>query len=218
MANEIEAAIRQICEEKGLSYESVMETIQSALSAAYRKDYGNRMQNIEVEFDTKTGGIKAFDVKTVVADIPQEELERIKQEQADLAARREAEEAARGFSLPEKDELGPVSGGTITFNPKMEIMQSDARLFKLNAQVGDVIRVELPIPGEFGRMAAMTAKQVITQKLREAEREIVFNEYKEQEGEVLMGTVQRREGRVVLIDLGRTAGVMLPQDQVKTEH
>jgi N utilization substance protein A len=218
MSNEIESAIRQICEEKGLSYESVIETIGQALAAAYRKDYGNRMQNIEVEFDPKTGGIKAYDVKSVVEDIPAEELERIKQEQADLAAKREAEEAARGFALPEREEAAPAAEGAVTFNPKTEIMQSDARLFKLNAAVGDVIRVELPIPGEFGRMAAMTAKQVITQKLREAEREIVFNEYKDQEGEVLMGTVQRREGRVVLVDLGRTVGVMVPEDQVPTER
>lgn len=218
MSNEIESAIRQICEEKGLSYESVIETISAALAAAYRKDYGNRMQNIDVEFDPKTGGILAFDVKSVVEDIPQEELERIKQEQADLATKREAEEAARGFAMPERDEVMPTTEGVVTFNPKTEIMQSDARLFKLNAAVGDVIRVELPIPGEFGRMAAMTAKQVITQKLREAEREIVFNEYKDQEGEVLTGTVQRREGRVVLVDLGRTVGVMVPEDQVPTER
>lgn len=120
--------------------------------------------------------------------------------------------------MPERDEVMPTTEGVVTFNPKTEIMLSDARLFKLNATVGDVIRVELPIPGEFGRMAAMTAKQVITQKLREAEREIVFNEYKDQEGEVLTGTVQRREGRVVLVDLGRTVGVMVPEDQVPTER
>lgn len=220
MSSEIEQAIRQICEEKGLSYESVIDTIQIALAAAYRKDYGNRMQNIEVIFDTKTGDAQAFDVKTVVDDIPFEELERIKVQQAEEAARREAEEAARGFVLA--DRLPPVETtpgeGEVTFNPKTEIMISDAKVLKMSAKVGDVLRIELPIPGEFGRMAAMTAKQVITQKLREAEREIVFNDFKDQEGEVLIGTVQRREGRVVLVDIGRTTGVMLPEDQSPNER
>ena len=69
--------------------------------------------------------------------------------------------------------------------------------------MGDVIKTKLDIPGDFGRMAAQTAKQVITQKLRETEREALFHEFKEKEGEILVGTVQRREGRLVLVDLGR---------------
>lgn len=233
MSSDIEQAIRFICEEKGLSYESVLETIQVALAAAYRKDYGNKQQNIEVEFDPSNGDIKAFDIKTVVEDVSEEELEAQRALQAEKAEAQIAERAAEdadgrkrrardwepetGVKNEDADDIVGDDAETM-FNPKTEIMISDARVLKMGSEVGEVLKIELPIPGEFGRMAAMTAKQVITQKLREAEREIVFNEYKEQEGEVLIGTIQRREGRVVLIDIGRTAGVMLPQDQVKTEQ
>ena len=222
MSSEIEQAIRQICDEKGLSYEAVIETIEAALSAAYRKDYGNKMQNIEAEFQPETGGVQLYDVKTVVEDLPEEEIEEMRRKQAEEAAEREADKAAKDFAPPKKEvveeepgegeELGP------TFNPKTEIMFSDARVLKGDTKIGDILRTGLELPGDFGRMAAMTAKQVITQKLREAEREIIFNEYKEQEGEVLIGTVQRREGRVVLVDIGRTVGILLPEDQSPNER
>lgn len=213
MASEIVQAIKHVCEEKGLTYETVLETISQALGAAYRKDFGDKMQNIEVEFDPETGGIRVFDIKTVVEDISDEELAAIEAHQAELHAAREAAKVS-GETLPEVDETEEGS----TFNPKTDIMHSQARVLKMNAKIGDVLRTELPVPGEFGRMAAMTAKQVIMQKLREAEREIIFNEYKQYEGEVLIGTVQRREGRVFLVDLGRTTAVMVPEDQVRTER
>ena len=78
--------------------------------------------------------------------------------------------------------------------------------------------MELPVPGDFGRMAAMTAKQVVMQKLREAEREVIFNDFKHTEHTCVTGVVQRREGRVVLIDLGRTTGVLRAEDQVPREN
>jgi transcription termination/antitermination protein NusA len=230
MASEIQQAIQQICDEKGLSYDSVMETVETALAAAYRKDYGNKMQNIEVEFDVEGGGIKAYDVKTVVEDLPEEEIEAMRRAQAEEAAAREAAEADP-FSKPpkrEREDHESRNGKTLPgeegeeekakFNPKTEVMHSDAKVLKMSVEIGEVMRTELPVATEFGRMAAMTAKQVITQKLREAEREIVFNEYKEQEGEILIGTVQRREGRVILVDIGRSVGVLLPEDQAPNER
>jgi len=104
------------------------------------------------------------------------------------------------------------------FNPKTMIMLSDAKDLKPDAQIGDEIRVELSIPAAFGRMAAQTAKQVIMQKLREAERNVIFHDFKEREGELMNVTVQRREGRVVLIDLGRATGIILPEDQIESER
>ncbi len=213
MASDIESAIRQICEEKGLPYEAVMETIESALAAAYRKDFGDKMQNIEVEFDAADGSVKAFDVKTIVEDVDPEALAAMEERQAEMQAAKEAARAA-GDIIPHE----PMDEEEILFNPKTEIMISEAKVLKMSSEIGDVMRTELPVATEFGRMAAMTAKQVITQKLREAEREIVYNEFKEHEGEVLIGTVQRREGRVVLVDLGRTAGVLLPEDQMRSEQ
>ncbi len=220
MPSPIEQAIRQICEEKGLAYESVIDAIQSALAAAYRKDFGDKNQNIDVEFNTEDGTSRVFDVKTVVEDIDLEELARIeeerKQKAADFAekiemARNKGADIA-GIELEESD-------GT-RFNPKTDIMLSEARILRFGStpELGEVLRLELPQPGEFGRMAAMTAKQVITQKLREAEREVVFNEYKEQEGTIVNGTIQRSEGRMVLVDLGRTAGILRTEDQVPGER
>lgn len=215
MASAIELAIRQICDEKGLSYESVMATIESALAAAYRKDFGDKYHNLEAKFDTETGLARIFDVKTVVADITPEEMEEVKKIEAEESARREAMKALGDFMPPVEtpvDEIAPK------FNPKTDIMISDAQLMKMGAKVGDVLRTELPQAVEFGRMAAMTAKQVITQKLREAEREIIFNEFKGVEGDVIVGTVQRREGRIILVDIGRTAGIIKPEDAMPTER
>lgn len=215
MASAIELAIRQICDEKGLSYESVMATIESALAAAYRKDFGDKYHNLEAKFDTETGLARIFDVKTVVADITPEEMEEVKKLEAEESARREAMKALGDFMPPTEpsvDEIAPK------FNPKTDIMLSDAQLMKMGAKVGDVLRTELPQAVEFGRMAAMTAKQVITQKLREAEREIIFNEFKGVEGDVIVGTVQRREGRIILVDIGRTAGIIKPEDAMPTER
>lgn len=212
MSSAIEQAIRQICEEKGLSYESVLETIESALAAAYRKDFGDKYHNLEAEFDPETAGVKIFDVKTVVEDISAEELEEFRKQEAAENAAREARRAMGDFGPPASEEV--AGDEAHKFNPKTDVMLSDARILKMSTKVGDVMRTELPIPGEFGRMAAMTAKQVITQKLREAEREIIFNEFKGVEGTVIMGTVQRHEGRIILVDIGRTAGILKPEDQM----
>lgn len=218
MASAIEQAIRQICEEKGLAYESVIDAIESALAAAYRKDFGEKNQNIETEFDPATGAVKVYDVKTVVEDMDLEELERLDQERrerAEILAQKIEEARAKGEDIPAvsfEDDTGP------RFNPKTDIMISEARELKPDAELEEVIRTELELPGDFGRMAAMTAKQVITQKLREAEREIVFNEFKEFEGNLINGTVQRREGRIILVDLGRIAGIVRPEDQVRSER
>ncbi len=219
MSSPIEQAIRQICEEKGLSYDAVLETIEAALSAAYRKDFGEKNQNIEASFNPATGDIRVYDVKTVVEDMDLEELERKELERKErmeaavkeMEAARARGEAVGAMAMGEEDE-GPK------YNPKTDLMISEAVKLKPDATLGEVIKTELPQPGEFGRMAAMTAKQVITQKLREAEREIIFNEYKEQEGEVVNGTVQRREGRIVLVDLNRVAGIIRPEDQIATER
>ncbi|KKW31586.1 MAG: NusA antitermination factor [Candidatus Uhrbacteria bacterium GW2011_GWA2_52_8d] len=218
MSSPIEQAIKQICEEKGLAYESVIDAIQSALAAAYRKDFGDKNSNIEVEFDPATAQSRVFDVKTVVEDMDLEELEKLEEERkvrAEALALQIEEARKNKESIPAisiEDDLGS------RFNPKTDIMVSEAQVLKMGAKVDDIIRTQMPTPGEFGRMAAMTAKQVITQKLREAEREVIFGEFKEHEGTIMNGTVQRREGRIVLVDLGRTTGVMRSEDQIPTER
>lgn len=211
MASPITQAMKQIADEKNISYESVLETVETALAAAYRKDFGNKNQNIRVEFDPEkydgmTGGIRVFDVKTVVEDMEVDP-------ETGLPYRTELEDAPVEISTEEEGEEGEFR-----FNPKTMIMLSDARDIKPDAKLEEEIRVELNVPAAFGRMAAQTAKQVILQKLREAERGVIFDDFKGREGELMNVTVQRREGRIVLIDLGRATGVILPEDQIEGER
>lgn len=195
-----------------------METIEAALAAAFRKDFGEKNQNIKVEFDPDTMATRAFDEKTVVEDqeLPTEEeleAERLAEEEA----RRKAKEEKREY-VPPEPELDENGEPIKRFNPKTEIMISEAKEIKPDAELEEIIRRELEVPGEFGRMAAQTAKQVIIQKLREAERENIFNEFKGREGEIVTGIVQRREGRTILVDLGQTTAVMPPEEQIYSEN
>ena len=209
MSSEIVKAIQALCEEKNLSFEVVMETIEAALAAAYRKDFGNKQQNIKVKFDPETAGVEMWDVKTVVEDIEEEVLEKAQEE---LFARREkAREENRELTEEEIADLPH-------FNPKLEIMIKDAKEHDKKAKLGDVLEISLEIPHEFGRMAAQTAKQVIIQKIREAERNMVFGDFKDQEGKIIIGTIQRVESRKVLVDLGKVTGLLLSDDQVRNEH
>jgi N utilization substance protein A len=207
--SDITKAIQVLCDEKGLSYESVMEAIEFALAAAYRKDFGNKQQNIKVQFNPETGDMKAWDVKTVVEDIAEDVLLAAQEE---LAARREkAKEEKRELSEEETADL-------VRFNPKMELMISAAKEIDKKAKLGEVMEIPLEIPHEFGRMAAQTAKQVIIQKIREAERGIMFNDFKGQEGQIVMGTIQRAEARKVLVDFGKVTGVLLSEHQNPRDH
>lgn len=212
--------MRQIVEEKGLSFESVMETVESALAAAYRKDFGAKNQNIEVQYELETGRIRAFDVKMVVENMDLEEIEKTEELRKAKQEERNIEVKAlvdAGKEVPlELQESVEVDGPT--FNEKTEIMLAQAVTIDDEVKVGEELRMELPVPGEFGRMAAQTAKQVVMQKLREAEREVIFNEFKEFEHTIVMGTIQRREGRAILVDVGRATGIIRPEDQVPGER
>jgi len=247
----IQAAITQICQEKNLSEEVVIRAIEAALAAAYRKDFGNKLQNIITEFDVKTGGVKVFDVKTVVENLPDEngnlpeddDTEKTKEKKqkktkeeagpsfaaafaAALAEKqaREAEEKGenkkaepvvqKSFLAEEVEELDDEK----KFNPKTEIQLFEAKAVKPDAKLGEEIITPLEVTGEFGRMAAQTAKQVIIQKLREEERLKIFEEYKDLEHTLISGTIQRREGRNVLVDLGHTVAIMPPEEQVDRER
>ena len=208
----IAEAVKQICDEKGIPLTAVIETIEAALAAAYRKDFGEKNQNIKVEFDLNTGKSKVFDVKTVVEDMPEELLEAQENEEENKKPEKPREEMAAGeATVPEGEEIR-------RFNPKTEIQITEALNIKKGAKVGDEIKTQLEVPGDFGRMAAQTAKQVIVQKLRETERATLYQEFKGKEGEILVGTVQRREGNLVLIDLGRLTALLPPEEQIRGEN
>src|SRR3989338_2365159 len=207
-------AIKQIAEEKGITVEAIIGAIEAALAAAYRKDFGEKNQNIHVRFDPATAGTKVFDVKTVVPD----ELvvyARLLEEQAHAEAvattvprpRDAIELATTGEAVPEEKR----------FNPKTDIGFTPAQDLKSGAVVGEEIWTPLTIPSEYGRMAAQTAKQVIIQKLREAEHANVYEQFKGREHQLVTAVVQRRDSRAVYLDLGRAVGVMPPDEQVSRE-
>jgi len=238
--SEITSAIKQICEEKNLSYDAVVETIESALAAAYRKDFGEKNQNIKVEFEPETGKSKVYDIKTVVEDLPEEELVEIEEgvakpqdkEQNNKVEKEKVVKSTEGKKIKGGEDLSSDSSSKASategalaqeeekkkFNPKTEIQIKDAKLTKKTAKIGDEIKTKLEVPAAYGRMAAQTAKQVIIQRLREAERETIFNEFKDKEKEVISGVVQRREGAIVLIDLGKAVGVLPPDEQIYGER
>ena len=227
--NDVVDAIRQICEEKNIAYESVIETVEAAISVAYRKDYGEKTQNIKVNYDAESGKMKVFDLKEVVEDTLYEEFLKEEEERQKRAEEIEKNKAAgkeEEIKKPEikKEEIKKVSKDSneeeeeiIKFNPKTMMALSQAKEIKKSYKIGDEVKIDLPVKEDFGRVAAQTAKQVIVQKIREAEREVVFQEYKDKEGEILVGTVQRVEGKTVLVDLGHTTAVMPPMEQVYGE-
>lgn len=183
--------MKQIAEEKGIPEAKVMETIQMAIAAAYKKDYGEKGQDIRVKLDPETGATTVTQVKIVIAGIDAD---------------------GRVTGLVAGEEPAPA------FNPEKYITLDEARSVKKKAEAGDEIIFPLESKAEFGRIAAQTAKQVIIQRLREIEREAIFSEYKGREGEVVSGAVQRNEGRMVYIDLGRTTALLPPPEQIEREQ
>ncbi len=165
-------AIKAIAEEKNLDEEQVQEIVEQALAAAYRRDYGEREQEVRITMNLNTGDVTAFITKEIVDTV--------------------------------EDEL-------------MQISQKEAGVMKKNAKTGETIEVVQPVK-EFGRVAAQTAKQVILQRLREAEREIVLAEYEDKIGSVVNGVVQRAEGRIVRVELGKAQGIMPASEQIQGER
>lgn len=213
MASPIYQAIKQICDEKNIQPESVIETIEAALAAAYRKDFGTKNQNIKVEFNPETGDFRVFDIKTVVADELAE-----KYEEERLERERRAKEGIPEEKKEKEEKIEKEEGEEETkFNPKLHIGLTEAKTIKKDAALEEVIKTELEVPGSFGRMAAQTAKQVIIQKLREAERDMMYSEFKGKEGEILQGVVQRWEGKLVLVDLGHVTALLPVEEQIERE-
>jgi len=198
------SAINQIAEEKGISKEKIIETIEMAIAAAYKKDYGERGQIVRAKLEPETGAVTMHQVKIVVDEsmlrTPEEEV------QAEI---REAKEHA---------EIAEGAVKKITFNAERHIMLEDAKAIKPDAVLEEEITFPLEAHEDFGRIAAQTAKQVIIQRLREAEREMVLSEYKSREGEVANAQVQRFEWKNVIFDLGKTSAIMYPEEQIPQER
>ena len=192
-------AISQIAEEKGIPKEKVIETIEQAYAAAYKKDYGKRGQLVKAKISPESGEVKFWQVKLVVDDsmlLSEEELEKLKEKKIEKEAAEEEK---------------------FRFNPEKHIMVKDAKIINPKIKAGKEIEIALESKKDYGRIAAQTAKQVILQKIREAEREAVFGEYKSKEGEIISGIVQRIEGNSVFLDIGKISGILPREEQVPGE-
>jgi N utilization substance protein A len=165
-------AIRAIAEEKNLPEDTVQEVVEQALAAAYRRDYGEREQEVRVTMNLNTGDVDAYVSKEVVEQVE---------------------------------------------SPAYEISLKDAQVMKKDAQIGDEVEVHEKV-NNFGRVAAQTAKQVILQRLREAEREIVMNEFEDKIGTIINALVGRVEGNIVRMDLGKAQGIMPRSEQIQGER
>jgi N utilization substance protein A len=192
----LKVALEQLEAEKKIAHEKVVDAVEKSLAAAYQKEYGKRGQIVRSRIDFETGETYFEQVKIVV----------------DETTVRMVEEDA-----PEPE---PVEGVELLprFNEEKHILVSDARLFKKNAELGEEIIFPLDSQDDFGRIAAQTAKQVIVQKLREAERESIVGEFTDKEGTIVSGIVQRMERGVIFVDLGRTTAILPAEEQIMSER
>ena len=171
---QLSAMVGIIAEEKGLPEETVLDVVQMAIAAAWRKDNGDKEMNVRALLDTNTGKATVFIGREVIED--------------DLA-----------------------------YNPATEIPLAEAKKIKEDAKIGDVVEESEEVK-EFGRVAAMTAKQVVISRLREAERDAVLTAFEDKIGTVMTGVIARVESRVVKIDLGRAVGIMPKSEQIDGEY
>jgi N utilization substance protein A len=165
------AAIHQICDEKNIPFERVMETIKSALATAYRKDFGNKEQEVEIILQDDSDIATVLLIKEVVEDVE---------------------------------------------NPHIEISLEEAQKMKSDVEVGDIIKIDVT-PLEYGRIAAQAAKQVILQRLQEAERDSLYEMFKNRENEIMTAQVMRVEGGSVHIQIERHNVILGPKDQISNE-
>ncbi|MFZ2275839.1 MAG: transcription termination factor NusA [Candidatus Nanogingivalis sp.] len=167
-------AARTIAEEKNLPEEKVLEVIEMAIAAAWRRESGERGQNVRAELDINTGDAVVF-VQYEVVD------------------------------------------GEEAYDPITEIALEDARKENPEIEVGEIIEEKFQVE-TFGRVAAQTAKQVVLQRLREAEREVVLEEYEDKIGTIVSGSVSKVDQRFVRIDLGKGSGIMPLREQINGEY
>jgi len=198
-------ALGQIAEERGISPEKVIETIEAAIATAYKKDYGKKGQKIKAKFNAVSGDVKFWQIKLVV-------------DQSMLYTEEEIEEMKERKEMPKEEfREGEETPKKFVFNEEKHIMLEDAKKDYPKIKIGEEIEIPLVSKQDYGRIAAQTAKQVILQKIREAEKETISIEYRSREGEIISGIVQRVEGHTVFIDIGKTLGILSREEQIPGE-
>ena len=208
----INSVIEQMEEERGIPKAKMLEAIEMALATAYKKEYGKRGQIIKAKVDLASGKMEFVQIKTVV----DKDSVIMREEQED----KEAEERFRKSRKieEEKVELNENGEKIVYYNPEHHILIDDAKRIKKDVKVGDELLFPLEEKSDYGRIAAQTAKQVIIQKIREAEKVSVFNEYGEKEGAIITGTVQRAERGNIFVDMGRATAILPFEEQIPGER
>lgn len=192
-------------EERGIKKETMIDAIESAMATAYKKEYGKRGQVVRAKLDMATGTLSFEQVKSVVDEtmvrfpVPGEE-----EEMEPLHPHKEHEEVPEG-ELPR-------------FDAEKHMLLEDARRIKRDAELGSEIIFPLEPQDDFGRIAAQTAKQVVIQKIREAEKLSILDEFGHKKGEIISGVVQRAERGSLYVDLGRATGVIPYEEQIPGER
>lgn len=194
----INSVLDQLEEERGIPKEKVIEAIEMALATAYKKEYGKRGQIIRAKFDLRSGSVEMNQIKIVVDD-------------SKVFMDKESLENALETAEAEDDDR-------VLFNPEHHILLPDAKKIKKGAEVGDEVIFPLDSKADYGRIASQTAKQVIMQKIREAERSSVLKEFGEREGDIVTGTVQRIERGNIFVDVGRAVGILPYEEQIPGER
>ena len=194
------SVLGELEEERGIPREKVFEAIEAALATAYKKEYAKKGQVIRAKLDMDTGTTQFMQVKEVV----DESSVRMEETDEDLEPKVDAE----GNVIP----LLPL------YNPEQHILLSDAKFIKRDASVGDELVFPLESKDDYGRIAAQTAKQVIIQKIREAEKVSVVAEFGKRENQIVSGTVQRMERGNIYVDLGRATGILPYEAQIPGER
>ena len=168
---ELIMALDELEKERGISKEYLLESLEVALVAAYKKNFDSA-ENVKFEIDSQTGEIHVYAQKEVVETVE---------------------------------------------NSQLQISLEDAKKIEKKAKIGDIINIETK-PKDFGRIAAGAAKQHVIQKVREAERNMIFDEYNDRKGEIVTGIIQKADKGTVVLDLGKLEGIMPLKEQIPTEH
>lgn len=196
----LKSALEQLEEERKIPKEKIIEAIEMALAAAYKKDYGKKGQIVRAKFDFDSGKTDFVQIKTV-------------EDETTVRIVPEIEEGGEPL-----EEIPNPDDERIRYNPEHHILLEDAKMLKTGAKVGDEIVFPLESQEEYGRIAAQTAKQVIIQKIREAERESIIGEYGTKEGEIISGIVQKIERNSIYVDFNRATGVLPFEEQIPGEN
>ncbi len=204
----LKVALEQLEQEKKIAHEKVVDAVEKSLAAAYQKEYGKRGQIVRCQINFDTGETQFEQVKIVVDETT-----------VRMPVEGEEEEVVTSPSAkPEAKEDEPSEELLPRYNEERHILLSTAKLLKKNAVLDEEIVFPLDNQEDFGRIAAQTAKQVIVQKLREAERESIVGEFTDKENTIVSGVVQRVERGAAFIDLGRTTAILPYEEQIAQER